>query len=81
MSLWAVAGWQGWQAQAPPGMLCAKSSLSSSGNGVLVLPYLHERLQPEFPEHGDFTSKPLLHQPTRNHDEEETEEERLQKLT
>lgn len=61
-------------------MLHAKSSLSSSRNGVLVLPYLHERIQPEFPEHGDFTSKPLLHQPTRNHDEEETEKEGLQEL-
>ena len=63
-------------------VLCAKSSLSYSSFGVLILlSYLHECVQPEFPEHGDFASKPLLHEPTWNHDEEETEKERLQKLT
>lgn len=43
-------------------MLCAKSPLSYSGPGVLtLLSYLHERVQPEFPEHGDLAAKPLLH--------------------
>jgi hypothetical protein len=43
-------------------MLYAKSSLSYSSYGVFILlSYLHERIQPEFPELGDFTSKPLLH--------------------
>lgn len=44
------------------GTLCAKSPLSYSSFGVLILlSYLHECIQPEFPEHGDVTSKPLLY--------------------
>lgn len=44
------------------GMLCAKSSFSYSSFGVFILlSYLHECIQPEFPEHGDFASQPLLH--------------------
>lgn len=62
-------------------MLYAKSWLSYSGLGVLILlPYLHERIQPELPEHGHPPAQPLLHQPAGNHDEEEAEEEGLQKL-
>lgn len=81
MSFWIVTGWQVWQAHSHLRMLCAKSSLSYSSFGVFILlSYLHECIQPEFPEHGDFTSKPLLYQPTWNHDEEKTEKERLQKL-
>lgn len=46
----------------PLRMLCAKSSLSYSSFGVFILlSHLHECIQPEFPEHGDFASKPLLH--------------------
>ncbi|KAI1239335.1 hypothetical protein IHE44_0012453 [Lamprotornis superbus] len=50
-------------------------------SGVFILlSYLHECIQPEFPEHGDLTSQPLLHQPTWDNDEAEDEKEGLQKL-
>lgn len=43
------------------GMLCAKCLLSYSSFGVILLSYFHECIQPEFPEHGDLTSKPLFY--------------------
>ncbi|KAI6079598.1 Glutamate receptor-interacting protein 1 isoform X3 [Aix galericulata] len=46
----------------------------------ILLSYLHECIQPEFPEHGDLTSQPLLHQPAWDNDEAEDEKEGLQKL-
>jgi len=62
-------------------VLFAKSLISYSSFGVFILlSYLHECIQPEFPEHGDLTSQPLLHQPAWDNDEAEDEKEGLQKL-
>lgn len=73
--------------QARAALLCddwvlyAKCLISYSSSGVFILlSYLHECIQPEFPEHGDLTSQPLLHQPTWDNDEAEDEKEGLQKL-
>lgn len=62
-------------------VLYAKCLISYSSFGVFILlSYLHECIQPEFPEHGDLTSQPLLHQPAWDNDEAEDEKEGLQKL-